>query len=82
MDQKLFMDAEQKLKASLSKDPQGMLALVKSAELCIRNGDFSAAFEHAKRPFLLTHIMQRPIIIMDSVQLIWEERQMLLMDSA
>jgi hypothetical protein len=49
MDQKLFMDAEQKLNASLSKDPYGMLALVKSAELHIRNGDFTSAFDHAKR---------------------------------
>ena len=49
MDQKLFLEAELKLKESLSKDPNGMLALVKSAELCIRNGDFSTAFAHAQK---------------------------------
>lgn len=49
MDQKLFMEAELKLKESLSKDPNGMLALVKSAELCIRNGDFITAFAHAQK---------------------------------
>ena len=49
MDQKLFTEAGFKLKESLLKDPYDMLALVKSAEMCIRNGDFSSAFAHAKK---------------------------------
>ena len=49
IDQKMFADAEEKLKASLEKNPTGMLALVKMAELSIRNGDYSKAFDHASR---------------------------------
>ena len=47
MDQKMFMDAEKKLKAALAKDPNSLPALVKMAELCVRNGDFQQAFSHA-----------------------------------
>jgi hypothetical protein len=49
MDQKLFTEAGLKLKESLLKDAYDMLALVKSAELCIRNADFSTAFDHAQK---------------------------------
>jgi len=49
MDQKMFMEAGLKLKESLSKNPNGILGLVKSAELEVRNGNFSMAFEHAQK---------------------------------
>jgi Tfp pilus assembly protein PilF len=48
MDQKMFMDAEKKLKAALAKDPNSLPAHVKMAELCVRNGDLQQAFSHAR----------------------------------
>ena len=48
MDQKMFADAELKLKSALVKDPNSMLALVKMAELEVRNGAFKEAFHHAR----------------------------------
>jgi tetratricopeptide (TPR) repeat protein len=48
MDQKMFMDAERKLKEALAKDPNSLPALVKMAELCVRNGDHQEAFNHAR----------------------------------
>lgn len=49
MDQKMFSEAEDKLQASLDKNPNGMLALVKRSELAIRKGDYELAFDHAKK---------------------------------
>lgn len=48
MDQKLFTEAATYLKEALLKDPHSMLALIKMAELSMRNGDYQTAFEHAK----------------------------------
>ncbi len=49
MDQKMFMDAEVKLRQALAKDPNSLYALVKLAELCVRNGDHQQAFDHARK---------------------------------
>ena len=48
MDQKMFSAAEAKLNEALAKDSLNLLGLIKLSELCIRNGDYSKAFELSK----------------------------------
>lgn len=56
MDQKFFAAAEEKLLASLQKDSLNLPALVKLAELQLRNGQNEAAFQSARKALMLdTH---------------------------
>lgn len=48
MDQKMFAEAEIKLKEALTKDPYHLQGLIKLAELYIRNGEDQKAFDVSK----------------------------------